>query len=168
VGLGCRWWTGVRSQSYPQYWPQNSFNISIINRFRVTVRVSPYPIDRHPTVQATWITTCPMPLPISRKSLLLPRRDGCTTDSSMNSSLIPPYMASVLSAFGLPLPTFESDLRLLLLLLLLDCSSGTVYVEEEIGGVRGGEGGNKMENKQRERKSSRRQTNQILSTTHKP
>jgi hypothetical protein len=47
-------------------------------------------------------------------------------------------MASVLSALVLPLPPLESDFQslLLLLLLLLDCSSGTVHVEEEMGGVR--------------------------------
>ena len=72
-----------------------------------------------PTVHATCMTTCPMPLPISRKSLLCPMRDVCTTASSMNRGFIAPYIALVVDDFDFPLPRGVPFLLILLLLLLL-------------------------------------------------
>ena len=65
------------------------------------------------------MTTCPMPLPMSRKLLLRPMRDVCTTASSMNRGRIAPYIALVVEDFDFPLPR-GVPLRLLLLLLLLE------------------------------------------------
>lgn len=67
---------------------------------------STYPVDTQPTVHATWITTCPMPLPISRKSLLHPNREDCTTASSMKSGFMAPYIALIFSGFDRPFLVF--------------------------------------------------------------
>ena len=62
---------------------------------------STYPVALHPTVAATCITTCPIPLPISKKSLLIPRRLGWITQFSMKRGFIAPYMASIFCTFFL-------------------------------------------------------------------